>query len=176
MRPKKEKKFYWSSGVTRDEVIQSLNDSRHSALHKQANRRWLVSLTAFSLSVMAFTTYIPQTKLRSYLDILLMAIVLVAYFKLRKSVRNVADAPDELLDERQISVRNTGYLHAYRYLATIGLVYFFFFYFLNETEFLKLTLGLESSSLTQVFFSYCMWSACLPSMVLAWLMPSENQN
>jgi len=176
MSQKPEKKFYWSTGVTREEVVKSLNDTRHSALRSQSNRRWLVSLTAIALTVMAFTTYIPHPKVRSYLDILLMAIVLVAYFQLRKSVRNVADAPDELLDERQISVRNAGYLHAYRYLAAIGLLYFFVYYFVNQTEFFKSTLGLESSNLTQVFFSYCMWGACLPSMVLAWLMPSENQN
>ncbi len=176
MREKPEKKFYWSTGVTRDEVVKSLNDNRHSALRSQTNRRWLVSLTSIALIAMTLTTFIPQPKVRSYLDILLMAIVLVAYFQLRKSVRNVADAPDELLDERQISVRNAGYLHAYRYLAAIGLIYFFVYYFSSQTEFFKLTLGLEISNLTQVFFSYCMWGACLPSMVLAWLMPSEDQN
>ena len=86
MSQKPEKKFYWSTGVTRDEVVKSLNDTRHSALRSQSNRRWLVSLTAIALTVMAFTTYIPQPKVRSYLDIFLMAIVLVAYFQLRKSV------------------------------------------------------------------------------------------
>jgi len=56
-----------------------------------------------------------------------MAYVMLAYFQLRKSVRNVADAPDELLDERQIAVRNSGYLHAYRYLAGVGILYVFSF-------------------------------------------------
>jgi len=40
MREKPEKKFYWSTGVTRDEVVKSLNDNRHSALRSQTNRRW----------------------------------------------------------------------------------------------------------------------------------------
>ena len=171
----KEKKFYWSTGVTRNEVIQSLNDTRHSVFWVQANRRWLVTLTALALFSMAFTSYIAQAKIRSYLDIFLMACVLFAYVQLRKSVRNVADAPDELLDERQIAVRDAGYLHAYRYLSGVGLVYVGF-YFLNSTEFFKSFFEVTTYNATQLVFSYCMFSACLPSMVLAWLMPSENQS
>jgi hypothetical protein len=151
----KEKKFYWSTGVTRSEVIQSLNDTRHSVFWVQSNRRWLVTLTALAL----FS----------------MACVLFAYVQLRKSVRNVADAPDELLDERQIAVRDAGYLHAYRYLSGVGLVYVGF-YFLNSTEFFKSFFEVTTYNATQLVFSYCMFSACLPSMVLAWLMPSENQS
>lgn len=170
-----DKKFYWSTGITRSGVIQSLNDTRHSVFRNQSNRKWLVLLTAIVLIVMVFTAYIPQTKLRSYLDIFLMAYVMLAYFQLRKSVRNVADAPDELLDERQIAVRNSGYLHAYRYLAGVGILYVFFF-FLNTSEFFKSAFNVTSYNPTQLVWSYFMLSACLPSMVLAWLMPSENQN
>ena len=49
MSDKKEKKFYWSTGVTRNEVVQSLNDTRHSVFRNQSNRRGLVALTAFVL-------------------------------------------------------------------------------------------------------------------------------
>lgn len=175
MNEKKEKNFYWSTGVTRKEVIQSLNDNSHSVFRMQSNRRKLVILTTLVLFVMAFTTYIAQPKFRSYLDIVLMAYVLWAYSQFRKSVRNVADAPDELLDERQIAVRNAGYLHAYRYLAGIGMVYVFF-YFLNTTELFQSIFGVPSHNFSQMVFSYCMWTASLPSMVLAWLLPSENLN
>jgi hypothetical protein len=175
MNDKKEKNFYWSTGVTRNEVIQSLNDNSHSVLRTQSNRRKLVVFTTLVLFVMAFTTYIPQPKFRSYLDIVLIAYVLWAHFQLRKSVRNVADAPDELLDERQIAVRNSGYLHAYRYLAGIG-IFYVFFYFFNTTELFQSIFGVPSHNFSQMVFSFCMWTACLPSMVLAWLLPSENLN
>jgi hypothetical protein len=39
---------------------------------------------------------------------------------LRRSVRVIADMPDHLLDERQLTLRNAMYVEAYRYLA--GLV------------------------------------------------------
>lgn len=175
MNEKKEKNFYWSTGVTRNEVIQSLNDNSHSVWRNQPSRRKLVALTALLLFVMVCTNYIPQLKLSSYLDIVLMVYALWAHFQLRKSVRSVADAPDELLDERQIAVRNSGYLHAYRYLVGIGLLYVVVYY-LNTTELFKSTFNLTSNNFSQMLFSYCMWTACLPSMVLAWLLPSENLN
>jgi hypothetical protein len=39
--------------------------------------------------------------------------VLLGYLFLRISVRGIADAPDELLDERQIKIRDTSFRYAY---------------------------------------------------------------
>ena len=55
----------------------------------------------------------------------------VALFFLRRSVRVVADLPDQFLDERQLAGRNASYVEAYRVfggfvmlLATVGLIAF----------------------------------------------------
>ena len=42
---------------------------------------------------------------------------------LRKAVRHIADAPNELLDERQIAVRDAAFTVAYRLLAVAFTVY-----------------------------------------------------
>lgn len=54
MKDKKDNKFYWSAGVTKNEVIESLNDNRPSIFRNQANRRALVLVAIvclFSLSL-----------------------------------------------------------------------------------------------------------------------------
>jgi drug/metabolite transporter (DMT)-like permease len=47
---------------------------------------------------------------------------LTAYLLLRREVQEAADLPDDRLDEREISLRNSSYLSAYRFLgATLAL-------------------------------------------------------
>jgi len=103
----------------------------------------------------------------------LLLIVLLLYFQLRKSVRNVADAPDELLDERQIAIRNSGYLHAYRWLSALMLIYAVVFIGIYEI-FLGNSNWVVHIKFTQPIIAFCMWVACLPSMVLAWQLPTEQ--
>ena len=99
--------------------------------------------------------------------------MLILYFKLRASVRHVADAPDELLDERLIAIRNAGYLDAYRNMGGIGLVYVLI-YFLMVLEIISPSRPIGDIAFSQTIISYYMWFACMPSMVLAWTMPSER--
>lgn len=173
MKDKKDNKFYWSAGVTKNEVIESLNDNRPSIFRNQANRRALVLVAIVCLFSLSLVFCIPQPKLRSYAEIVLLAIVLLLYFQLRKSVRNVADAPDELLDERQISIRNTGYLHAYRYLSALMLVYAIAY--LAIFDFFPSHLNWAVNfKFTEPIIAICMWVASLPSMILAWQLPTEH--
>lgn len=173
MTEKKDNKFYWFSGVTKHEVLESLNDSRPSIFRNQFNRRALVLITVVCLICFSLIFCILQPKLKSYAEIILLAMILLLYFQLRKSVRNVADAPDELLDERQIAIRNTGYLHAYRWLSVlmmchaIGLIAIFELFLGNFN-------WAENFKYSQPIIAFCMWVACLPSMVLAWQLPTEH--
>jgi len=173
MTDKKDNKFYWSSGVTKNEVIESLNDNRPSIFRNQFNRRALVLVSVVSLVGLSLVFCIPQPKLKSYLEIVLLFVVLLLYFQLRKSVRNVADAPDELLDERQIAIRNTGYLHAYRWLSALMFVYAIVFIALFDVFVGKFNWTFNFK-FTQPLIAFSMWVACLPSMVLAWQLPTEQ--
>jgi hypothetical protein len=173
MSEKSEKKFYWVEGITRDEVVRSLADNSPSVFRKQKNRRILILLISFLIIVLALSVFIEQPKVRSYLEIATLASVLILYFKLRASVRHVADAPDELLDERLIAIRNAGYLDAYRNMAGISVVYIFT-YLLIASEIFSLPLPTSETGFSQTIVSYFMWLACMPSMVLAWTMPSER--
>ena len=173
MSEKSGKKFYWVEGVTRDEVVRNLADNSPSVFRHQKNRRILILLTSFLIIVLALTAFIEQPKVRSYLEIATLASVLILYFKLRESVRHVADAPDELLDERLVALRNAGYLDAYRNMGGIGIVYVFI-YLLITNEISSPSLSISGAGFSQTIVSYFMWFACMPSMVLAWTMPSER--
>jgi hypothetical protein len=47
-------------------------------------------------------------------------LIFVFWFLLRKSVRLIADAPDEVLDEMMIAQRNKSYLVAFRWLTALA--------------------------------------------------------
>ena len=90
--------------------------------------------------------------------------VLLGYLFLRISVRGIGDAPDELLDERQIKVRDTSFRYAYYAMGylMVGLLILM----LSGPE-LKLfePEGNDGSYLIiAVLFAF----SSMPSMVLAW--------
>ena len=134
----KMNKIYWFEGVTKKGVESLLNDgnSRYRWLRSQKNRRMLVLLVALGIGSVAMGSYWPvlKTNLKisdtteivvySVTAIFVIFAALPGYLFLRISVRGIADAPDELLDERQIKVRNTSFRYAYYLMGyfVIGLL------------------------------------------------------
>lgn len=171
--PPKEKKFFWVEGVTRQEVQQALADKRPNRFRQQGPRRVLVGACATVLVLLASTVWWSWAKLASYAEIVLLALSIWGYFKLRAAVRSVADAPDELLDERQISLRNAAYLAAYRWLAVIAFVTMSLFLGFIGDWVPALAETARSARLSGLYMSFLMTIGLLPSMVLAWQQPSE---
>ena len=167
MSKDRKNKMYWIEGVSEREVVQSLNDTKWNALRCRPVRRFLVigfsTVSALMLlSALDFGLGDAINDLLSGIVFIGLAVLLFAgYFALRTSVRNLADAPDELLDERQIAVRNLVYLHAYRLSATVLLV-------------ILVVALFDINSWPNVLFAVTMAMAALPSMVLAWQLEDEN--
>ena len=174
----KKNKFYWFEGVTEKGVKSLLNDqdSKYGWLRTQRNRSVLVLLMAFGLVLVSLGSYWPTLKMNLNLSsgaeivvysltaIFVIFAVLVGYLFLRISVRGIGDAPDELLDERQIKVRNTSFRYAYYAMGYLiaGLLILM----LSGPE-LKLFEpdGNDGSYLIiAVLFAF----SSMPSMVLAW--------
>ncbi|NDD62648.1 MAG: hypothetical protein EBZ36_01505 [Acidobacteria bacterium] len=169
----KKKKIYWVEGVTRDEVVKSLTDQRPTRLREQRVRRGLVLVHSLLATLIAISHLFGGTKLRTYLEASILAALLYLYFILRRSVRHIADAPDELLDERLIGLRNAAYLSAYRYLFGATILLFALGHWMQWLA--PGTPGTRPSELWQgPIFSFLMLAASLPSMVLAWSLPSEK--
>jgi hypothetical protein len=174
----KKNKIYWFEGVTEKGVKSLLTDenSKFGWLRPQRNRRVLVALMVVGLIAVAMGSYWPTLKTNMNLSdgtavviysvtaIFVIFAVLVGYLFLRISVRGIGDAPDELLDERQIKVRDTSFRYAYYAMGYLiaGLLILM----LSGPE-LKLFQpeGNDGSYVTiAVLFAF----ASMPSMVLAW--------
>jgi hypothetical protein len=90
--------------------------------------------------------------------------VLVGYSLLRISVRGIGDAPDELIDERQIAVRNTSFRYAYYAMGYVVLALFLLMFFGPELKLFQAEGNDGSFLMIAALFAY----ASMPSMVMAW--------
>ena len=90
--------------------------------------------------------------------------VIGGYSFLRIAVRSIADAPDELLDERQIAVRNTSFRYAYFVLGYMIFGLMVLMMFGPELQMFQPE-GNDGSYLVIATLFAC---AALPSMVMAW--------
>lgn len=169
---KKEKNFWPIEGVTRNEVLKSQSDTRFNFLRTRQSRRWMIgALTALTILV-ALSSALP-TKASSYVGTLGGLLLLTGYLLIRTSVRYIADSPDELLDERQIALRDRSYLHSYRIISSV-------FALLLIALFIRIDLSENVFEIsdwwgTGTWFSLIMLMAGLPSMVVAWLDKGEDE-
>jgi len=174
----KKNKIYWFEGVTEKGVRSLLTDenSKYRWLRPQRNRRVLVTLMVVGLITVAMGSYWPTLKTNMNLSggaeiivysvtaIFVIFAVLVGYLFLRISVRGIGDAPNELLDERQIKVRDTSFRYAYYAMGYLiaGLLILM----LSGPE-LKL-FEPEGNDGSYVIIAVLFAFSSMPSMVLAW--------
>ena len=175
---KPKNKIYWIEGVTEKGVKALLNDenSNFRWLRPQRNRRVLVSLMIVGLIAVAMGSYWPTLKTNLNLSdgtsvvvysvtaIFVILVVLGGYSLLRISVRSIADAPDELLDERQIQVRNTSIRYAYYAMGYVVLTLLLLTFFGPELKLFQAEGNDGSYLMIATLFAY----ASMPSMVMAW--------
>jgi len=175
---KKRNKIYWFEGVTEKGVKDLLNNenSKFKWLRPQRNRRVLAILMALGLVLTSLGSYWPTLKTNlnltpevgvlvySVTAIFVIFAVLGVYSFLRIAVRSIADAPDELLDERQIAVRNTSFRYAYFILSYILLGLMVLVLFGPRLQMFEP----EGNDGSYVVIAALFATAALPSMVLAW--------
>jgi hypothetical protein len=174
----KKNKIYWFEGVTEKGVKALLNDenSKYRWLRPQRNRRILVILMSLGLVLTSLGSYWPTLKTNLNLSpgvglviysvtvIFVIFATLGCYSFLRIAVRSIADAPDELLDERQIAVRNTSYRYAYFILCYVLMGLMVLMFFGPELQMFQP----EGNDGSYVVIAALFATAALPSMVMAW--------
>ncbi len=174
----KRNKIYWLEGVTEKGVKSLLNNenSRYKWLRSQRNRRILVILMALGLFLISMGSYWPILKTNlnlgpevgiivySITAIFIIFAVVGGYSLLRIAVRSIADAPDELLDERQIAVRNTSFRYAYFVFGYIVLGLLVLTIFVPELQMFQS----EGNDGSYVVIAAVFACVSLPSMVMAW--------
>jgi hypothetical protein len=93
--------------------------------------------------------------------------MILVYTMLRTSIRQIADAPDELIDERQQRIRDNAYLVSYRILAaglSVPLVALLLWAEWSDWNVEAFT----DTSLTGIVLAYMFLITTLPSAVIAW--------
>ena len=174
----KRNKIYWFEGVTEKGVKSLLTDenSKYRWLRSQRNRRILVVFIALGTALVAAGSYWPTLKtnlnlsdgtsvvIYSVTAIFVIFAVLLGYLFLRISVRGIADAPDELLDERQIKIRDTSFRYAYYGLGYVVLALLLLINFGPEVKMFQP----EGNDGSYLIISMLFLCSSLPSMVLAW--------
>jgi hypothetical protein len=169
----KEKKFFLLVGVSRNEVIRSQSDIKFNSLRTRQARRRLVVLWVV-LFVGEMLTAFLNNSTGVFVSAAITVLLLWGYFAIRTSVRHVADTPDELLDERQIAVRDRSYLNAYRIISSIFVVASLGISLaLDMGAHLKNSINWTDST---PLVSICLLVVVLPSLVLAWTDRGEEPN
>jgi hypothetical protein len=95
-----------------------MNDTKWDAIRTSRAQKLLVILGALSL-VAAPLAFWFEDFLKPGYGILAVLPIFLIWWLLRISVRLVADAPDEYLDEFQVRQRDRTYLHSFRILAGV---------------------------------------------------------
>lgn len=155
-------------------IDQVMRDTKWNAVRTSRAQRLLVVLGALSLIGSPILFWFEDF-VKPGIGILSVIPIFLIWWLLRISVRLVADAPDEYLDELQIQQRDRTYLHSFRILAgivsalavalivitiskdvsTIGNVEYYDF---------KLTFGQINALVWSILGS----TILVPNMVLAW--------
>ena len=176
---KPKNKIYWFEGVTEKGVKSLLTDenSKYRWLRSQRNRRVLVVLMAVGLIALAMGSYWPTLKtgsliLNSGAEIAIYSVtaifvifaVLGGYLLLRISVRGIGDAPNELLDERQIKVRDTSFRYAYYAMGYVVLGLLLLMLIGPDLQMFQPKGNDGSYLVVATLFAF----SSMPSMVLAW--------
>jgi hypothetical protein len=106
----------WSTASAK-EVEKQLNDTKWDGLRTPGAKRFL--LLASNIVILFGTGFLLAVGDNAWAAYSLIHIVLIFafWFLLRQSVRLIADAPEEALDERMIRQRDRSYLIAYRWMA-----------------------------------------------------------
>lgn len=175
----KPTRVYWIEGVTRADVENALlghTDQRWGWLCRPAARRVLVAANPISWALTIYgATDLPLSLGYEDTAFSLWALLpLVLWLAVRRSVRLIADAPAELLDERLVALRDRTYVNSYRWLSNaVGFVAAFLI-IANEFDSGDDSIRTQTDFLTASAYASIFAIPALPSVLLAWTLRNES--
>ena len=173
-------RVYWLEGVTRADVDNALygyTDRRWGWLCHPAVRRALAIANPVSWALALYgATDLPLNL--GFADSALSwwaGLPIPLWLAVRRSVRLIADAPAELLDERLVAMRDRSYVGSYRALSFgLGLVAAIVIIVNDAIDPGADTIDVQLRLLTASAY-VAIWAVpALPSVLLAWTMRDEN--
>ncbi|MCE2818398.1 MAG: hypothetical protein LW686_07080 [Ilumatobacteraceae bacterium] len=121
------KEYFWTSGTSgasRAEVERALSPKyaeKYGWLMTVRARRLIIATNVLAWALVIYGGFdLPGSLSYTNGHLSWWAILpIVTWWAARASARVIADAPDELLDERLLAIRNDAYHEAYRFLGVI---------------------------------------------------------
>lgn len=155
-------------------IDQVMRDTKWDAVRTSRAQRILVVLGVLAL-VASPTLFWFEDFIKPGIGILSVIPIFLIWWLLRISVRLVADAPDEYLDELQIQQRDRTYLHSFRILAGIVTALAIALMIITISKDVTTVGSVEYYDFTLTFgqVNAVVWSILgstilVPNMVLAW--------
>ncbi len=158
------------------EVEKNLNDTRWDGLRSTGAKNFL--LWASNLAIWfgtAFLILVGDNLWATY-SLIHILVIFAFWFLLRKSVRLVADAPDEALDEMLISRRDRAHVLAYRFFAAFAftagtalMVFALVNDFQEDSDGFSYLLSITWPQVQALFWLIFAYSTMLPSMAMLFL-------
>jgi pimeloyl-ACP methyl ester carboxylesterase len=173
-------RVYWLEGVTRADVENALNgytDRYWGWLCRPAMRRALVIANPLSWALTIYGATDRPLSL-GFADSSLSVwglLPIPLWLAVRRSVRLIADAPADLLDERLVALRDRTYVGSYRVLTfAIGLLAanVIIVHDINDTN--ADTVDAQLRLLVACAYASIWAVSALPSVLLAWTMRNER--
>ena len=152
--------------AVRENIDGVMTDTRYDRLRGRGTRRALV-VVYLSLLVALLPAYLAGSAIGGTAVMVLGVVVLAV---LRVATRVVADAPPELLDERQRALQGRAYLGAYRVVSSVtilaGTVAFVLVLLSPEPETFPVLVGLDAVS--GLVLTLIGLTLAAPTCIVAW--------
>jgi hypothetical protein len=165
----------WRQGSSRASVDKELDDVRWDGLRTRGSKIFLLVGSNFVLIVGTVALFLMDDTPWTAYVLIQIALIFINWFMLRKSVRLIADAPEEFLDERLVQVRNQAYVLAYRLLGgllltalTALLVFAIVTDFSPDSDGFTYEVTVTWTQLQGAFWLFCGYALMLPSMAVIW--------
>jgi hypothetical protein len=165
----------WRQGSSRASVDKELDDVRWDGLRTRGSKIFLLVGSNFVLIVGTVALFLMDDTPWTAYVLIQIALIFVNWFMLRNSVRLIADAPEEFLDERLVQVRNKAYVLAYQLLGgllltalTALLVFAIVTDFSPDSDGFTYEVTVTWTQLQGAFWLFCGYALMLPSMAVIW--------
>jgi hypothetical protein len=162
----------WASASAKS-VEKQLDDTKWDGLRTRGAKKFLLwGSNIVILFGTGFLMGVGDNAWASY-SLIHILLIFVFWFLLRKSVRLIADAPDEVLDEMMIAQRNRSYLVAFRWLTALAftaitalMVYAIFSDAQPGSDGFNYVLEFTWPQVQAIFWVFAAYTFMLPSMAM----------
>lgn len=166
------REWAWSTSPVKS-VEKQLNDTKWDGLRTEGAKFFLVVTTNIVILAGSMFLFFVRDTAWAQFSLLYILIILVLWFLLRQSVRLVADAPSEALDERLERIRDRGHVIAYRLLAmlvvilaTLLLAFTAYSDATGESDGFSYNIPLTWPQIQAIFWFLFAYATMLPSMAV----------